>query len=160
MAGGRRASNMMFLHQGRGRWFLNLITPVSIRLNSNTKPTISTGFCVGLAFVLVALLTALNIAVGIGLSDEGYLWYGTWRTMLGEVPILDFRGYDPGRYYWGAAWGLLFGDGIIGLRLSNALFAFGGLSFGLLAARLCPSDMHMPSGYRLWHRCDLVKPGG
>jgi len=73
--------------------------------------------------------------IGIGLLDEGWLWYGAWRTGLGEVPIRDFWSYDPGRYYWVAGWSMLFGHGIIGLRASVAVFQFLGLIFGLLALR-------------------------
>ena len=92
-------------------------------------------FCVGIALFLMALSNFLEIDIGLNLWDEGFLWYGTSHTALGEVPVRDFQSYDPGRYYWGALWALLFGNGIIALRISSALFAFIGLSLGLLAAR-------------------------
>ncbi len=94
----------------------------------------------GLAVLAVALSASLFLLDGNvwleALSDEGYLWYGTIRTSLGEVPLRDFQSYDPGRYYWGAAWFRLLGDrGILALRLSATLFSCVGLWFGLLALR-------------------------
>jgi hypothetical protein len=97
----------------------------------------------------VLVLTALIVGVSyllqrdlfVGFADEGYLWYGTWRTGLGEVPLRDFQSYDPGRYYWGAFWGLLFGDGLFALRASNALFAWGGLSCAALVLRRLDRDL-------------------
>jgi hypothetical protein len=73
--------------------------------------------------------------IGLGLYDEGFLWYGVQAAAAGDIPIRDFQSYDPGRYYWGAAWSLLLGDGILALRLSTALFQTVGLTCGLLAVR-------------------------
>jgi len=92
------------------------------------------------AIVLLAglLVTAAFLVQGrlyLNLFDEGYLWYGTWRTMQGEVPLRDFQSYDPGRYYWGALFAQLFGEGIVSLRASNAVFAWVGLSCGALVLR-------------------------
>jgi hypothetical protein len=92
-------------------------------------------FAVALALVLAGIGYLLNGNGAMHLQDEGFLWYGVVHTFHGEVPLRDFRSYDPGRYYWCAAWAEIFGDGILALRLSCALFQVVGLTFGLLAAR-------------------------
>jgi len=88
-----------------------------------------------LAFFLSGLSFYLQNNIDINLADEGYLLYGVVQTAAGRVPIRDFQAYDPGRYYWMAAWSRLFGQGLMAMRLSLAFFGGIGLSFGLLAAR-------------------------
>ena len=90
-------------------------------------------------FLLAALLAGLLFLAqgrsGLGLADEGFLWYGAQHTAQGEVPLRDFQSYDPGRYYWCAAGTLFFGKGLVALRFAETLFQVFGLWAGLLAAR-------------------------
>jgi len=88
-----------------------------------------------LAAFLTGLAFYLQSAIDINLADEGYLLTGVVRTAAGKVPIRDFYAYDPGRYYWMALWSFLFGEGLVAMRFSLALFGGIGLCFGLLAAR-------------------------
>jgi hypothetical protein len=101
-----------------------------VRQMPNTLKVFSLSFLI----VLTSFLIYQNF--GIGLADEGFLWYGMIRTALGEVPIRDFYAYDPGRYYWGSLWFKLFdNDSPIVFRASLALVEFGGLTFALLCLR-------------------------
>ena len=73
-------------------------------------------------------------------QDEGFLWYGVLQTAAGQLPVRDFQSYDPGRYYWCAAGTHIFGEGLVGLRGSLALFQALGLACGLFAARRVVSN--------------------
>jgi hypothetical protein len=66
-------------------------------------------------------------------AEEGFLWYGAIGAAHGEVPFRDFYSYDPGRYYWAAAWAKALGDGLLALRFSSAVFQALGLFCGLWA---------------------------
>jgi hypothetical protein len=86
------------------------------------------------AIVIIGFLLQGN--VGLNIPDEGFLWYGSIRTALGEIPIRDFQSYEPGRYYWSVLWfKLLRNDGILALRISQSAFQFAGLSLALLLLR-------------------------
>jgi hypothetical protein len=80
----------------------------------------------GQGWTLVALVIAAEVLIrlttlrfGIELYDEGYLWQGAVATSKGAVPLRDFAGYDPGRYWWVAAlMGLGLGKSIVAMRLA------------------------------------------
>lgn len=88
-----------------------------------------------LSVALVILSLYLQCNIGIDLADEGFLWYGAVQTASGEVPVRDFRSYDPGRYYWTAFWLRLLGNNLISLRISCGIFQVIGMTLGLLVLR-------------------------
>ncbi len=90
------------------------------------------GRCVSIALILCALSFAAQGWLGFNPQDEAFLWYGVVRTHSGELPLRDFRAYDPGRYLWSAAWAAWFGDGLVAVRAASAIFACIGISAGLL----------------------------
>ena len=99
-------------------------------------PQLTTRNLIVLSAVMIVLVYLLQGDVGFNISDEGFLWYGTMRTALGEVPMRDFQSYEPGRYYWGALWfKLLRNDGIYALKASQAALEFVSLTVALLLLR-------------------------
>lgn len=92
--------------------------------------------CAALAAVASALPLLINLRDGFPHADEGYLWYGTLRTLAGEVPVRDFRAYEPGRYRWCAAFLRRRRGGIVALRVAVAAFFGAGLGCGLVALRV------------------------
>lgn len=76
------------------------------------------------AALAVALASAgflLQRSNGLDLGDEGFIWYAALAVARGEVPLRDFRSYDPGWSYWIAGWFALLGrDGFVAVRLAAA----------------------------------------
>ena len=87
----------------------------------------------GLALIFTLIVHFARYRFGIVLSDEGFLWNGTLRIAQGDVPIRDYKSYDPGRFYWSWAWMKVFGQGLYGLRRAVAVFQFLGIWAGLTA---------------------------
>ncbi len=118
---------------------------LSIRGSHGAELTSEAGLCPENAmspYIVLLVSAALCIFwflitahLGLNLWDEGYLWHDTYRTLHGGVPVRDFRSYDPGRYYWGAFWCSVLGEGIFSLRISIAILHFLGMVLGLLVAR-------------------------
>jgi hypothetical protein len=95
---------------------------------------------VALALTLAALSYGVQGEVGLNLTDEGLLWYVSERTAAGDVPLRDVRSYEPGRYYWSAAWLRGLGSGVRSLRVSLAAMQCVGLVLAfLLLRRIVPS---------------------
>lgn len=93
---------------------------------------VSPAWILGISLSLVILNFLWQGHDGFNLWDEGYLWYGARQINAGEIPLRDFMAYDPGRYYWSAAFlALSNDDGIIALRVSVAVFQIFGLWAGL-----------------------------
>jgi hypothetical protein len=88
-----------------------------------------------LALILAVLSYAVQGDVGLNLTDEGLFWYVTERTAAGDVPLRDVRSYEPGRYYWSAAWLRVLGPGVKALRISLAAVQGVGLVLALLLLR-------------------------
>jgi hypothetical protein len=91
--------------------------------------------CVVVAALLAAAMFVLSFNVEPS-QDEAYVWYGALRTLEGQVPLRDFRAYEPGRYYWCALWMLFLGDGIVAVRVAAHTFFLLGLWAALAGLRI------------------------
>ncbi|MFM0381943.1 hypothetical protein [Paraburkholderia dipogonis] len=99
---------------------------------SKSQPS-SIVFTFLLSCFVVLVLFIWQGHTGFSMADEGYLWYGSQRTLLGDIPIRDFMAYDPGRYYWCAALMKVVGsNGIMAVRAAVAVFQVLGLATGIL----------------------------
>lgn len=85
-----------------------------------------------IALVFTALAFWLNANQSLSWADEGLLWYGSQQVHAGNAPVRDFYSYDPGRYYWTAAFYRLVGD----QSLRATLFAATSFSWVALTALL------------------------
>ncbi len=90
--------------------------------------------CAAIAAGIALAMFLLQGHLGINLQDEAFLWYGAIQTHAGELPLRDFRSYDPGRYFWCAGVMTVLGDGLVAVRAANWAFASLGLCAGLLVA--------------------------
>jgi hypothetical protein len=82
----------------------------------------------GTPLLLVGLFVVPFLRVGVDLADEGYLVYGVSCLLKGQIPVRDFRAYDPGRYYWCGLFALIFGRGNFATRMAMAVTLAMGLS--------------------------------
>ena len=116
----------------------------SAKTVEDSLPRVASGTCVGLLpdvleAAILGLLAAgtvflLQWRYGFNWGDEGWLWYISQRTALGQVPVRDVFSYDPGRYYWSAAIFKLLGrDGFYEQLMANYLFGAVGLAISYLA---------------------------
>jgi hypothetical protein len=97
------------------------------QLRSRTWLNICEAVLLGAAVSLTVF--ALQWRYGFLWSDEGWLWYISQRTELGQVPLRDVFSYDPGRYYWSALIFKLTGSsGLYQQILADYLFAIIGLA--------------------------------
>src|SRR6266700_1246617 len=90
---------------------------------------------VTLSTLVLGAVFFLQWRYGFNWSDEGWLWYVSQRTALGQAPIRDVFSYDPGRYYWSAmVFKILRGNGLFEQILANYLFGVLGLAAAYIAA--------------------------
>lgn len=123
----------------------------SFFLRGVTFRRLTEALSVSLALMMASFL--INAHQGLSWADEGLLWYGSQRVLAGEIPVRDFFSYDPGRYYWTAAFysvlsdpslrtTLLAGSVFAGLALTATLLTLEHAGMGrkwrwLLAIAIC-----------------------
>ncbi len=87
--------------------------------------------CVGVVAVVLGAQLVATIDDPPGGADEGYLWYGVLAVARAEVPLRDFRSYEPGRY-WVSLPFLVLGRGLPSIRVAaTAMLAAGTLAVAL-----------------------------
>lgn len=69
-------------------------------------------------FTIISLFFISTLRVDLNIGDEGYLYLGVLSLLKKQVPIRDFRAYDPGRYFWCALWMRLFADNLLTIRMA------------------------------------------
>jgi hypothetical protein len=85
------------------------------------RPPPSRALPAALAVALAAAGFLLQRSNGLDLGDEGFIWYAALAVGRGEMPLRDFRSYDPGWSYWIAGWFALLGtDGFVAVRFAAA----------------------------------------
>jgi hypothetical protein len=99
----------------------------------STNGLLASPFFVSLILSLLFFLIRWNL--DFSPLDEGYLWSGSDEVLRGKIPLLDFRSYDPGRYYWCALFAKIFGPGLLSIRLACSALQFLGLWWILRSAR-------------------------
>lgn len=93
-----------------------------------------------LPLAIVALLYLPALRHGLNLADEGYLWFGSREILRGQIPIRDFRAYDPGRYVWSALWMSLLGGDLIAIRIGLLVAQALGLCAFAMSLELATHD--------------------
>lgn len=108
-------------------------SPAAVQRGSRERPTRQglTEAAVPIIAGLICVAAHFAFArIGYAIADEGYLFLNTLRTLGGLIPVADMESYDPGRYYWSAAWMSLLGSpNLTGLRVSIGLLL--GLALGV-----------------------------
>lgn len=102
--------------------------------------TIDLAVCISLAAICGYAIYRRNRNEPLSV-DEGYLWYGALRTREGLLPLRDFRSYEPGRYWWVAAFMAFAGPGLGSVRAAALLFYVGGVAAALAGLRLCGMEL-------------------
>jgi hypothetical protein len=102
------------------------------------------------AVILVLLVAGAVFLVqwryGFNWGDEGWLWYISQRTALGQVPVRDIFSYDPGRYYWTVAIFKALGkNGLFEQLIANYLFG----AVGLVITYMAMARVGLSRGWRI-----------
>ena len=95
---------------------------------------------------IASLVFVLQWRYGFNWGDEGWLWYISQRTALGQVPVRDIFSYDPGRYYWTAVVFKALGkNGLFEQLVANYLFG----AVGLVITYIAMARVGVSRGWRV-----------